>query len=332
MNNYISVLLLCLPILCYSQDSLTFSNSNYFETMRTKLNLTFGLDNDVESFVFDDGISNLAVRPNKNFRITVALNHKFLDLKFGFSPKFLGSENVDEKGSTKIFEFAFNLLIKNWMQVLEFSNVRGYYVENLDDDDFNLLQNLDYFLLPNMRTRTFRGITSYKFNDKYSIRSLINHSEIQRKSAGSFIASFNYDYFKMSGSTSIQKFESINVFLSAAYFYTFVIKKNWYFNLGAEAGSGVAFNHLLEDEEKGASDWTSAVLFDLKSRVGFGYNSESFYGGVSYQGTATTQDKYSVIKFGSTRGVLNVFFGYRFKSPKFVDKSFNWVEDKIPLN
>ena len=68
------------------------------------------------------------------------------------------------------------------------------------------------------------------------------------------------------------------------------------------SGSGVAFNHLLEGEEKGASDWTSAVIFDLKFLVVFGYNSESFYGGVSYQGTSTTQDKYSVIKFGCTRG------------------------------
>ena len=136
----------------------------------------------------------------------------------------------------------------------------------------------------------------------------------------------------MTGSSSIQKIESINLILTATYFYTFVIKKNWYFNLSAEAGSGVAFNHLLEDEEDDNSDWTNAVIFDLQSLVGFGYNSEYFYGGISYHGTATTQDKNSVIKFGSTRGVFNVFFGYRFKSPKFVDKSFNWVEDKIPLN
>ena len=302
-------MLLCVPLLCSSQDSLRVSDSNYFETMRTKLNLTFGLDNDVESFVLDDDTSSFAVRPNKNLRMTVAINHKFLNLKFGFSPKFLGSGDVDEKGSTKMFKFAFNILIKNWMQVLEFSNVRGYYVENPDDDFFSLFQDLDYFLLPDMRTRTFRGITSYKFNDKFSIRSIINHSEIQRKSAGSFIPSFNYDYFKMSGSTSIQKIESVNLILTAAYFYTFVISENWYFNLGAGAGMGAAFNRLLENEEGGKSEWSSAVIFDLQSLVGFGYNSEFFFGGISYQGTATTQDKNSVINFGSRRGVFNVFFG-----------------------
>lgn len=325
-------MLLCVPLLCSSQDRLTVSDSNYFETMRTKLNLTVGLDNDIESFVYEDDGSSFSVKPNKNLRMTVAINHKFLNLKFGFSPKFLGTGAVDEKGSTTMFRFAFNLLIKNWMQVLEFSNVRGYYVENLNEDDFSLFNDLDYYLLPDMRTRTFRGITSYKFNDRFSIRSIINHSEIQRKSAGSFIPSFNYDYFKMTGSTSIQKIESVNLILTAAYFYTFVIKKNWYFNLGGGAGAGVAFNRLLEEEEDRKSEWSSAVIFDLQSFAGFGYNSESFYGGISYRGTATTQDEKSIVNFGSRRGVFNVFFGYRFKSPKFVNKSFGWVEDKIPLN
>jgi len=136
----------------------------------------------------------------------------------------------------------------------------------------------------------------------------------------------------MSGSSSIQKIETVNLILNAAYFYTFVIKKNWYFDLSAGGGTGVAFNRLLEDEENNNSVWTNAIIFDLKSLVGFGYNSENFFGGISYLGNVTSQDEKSVIKFGSTRGVFNVFFGYRFKSPEFVDKSFNWLEDKIPLN
>jgi len=300
--------------------------------MRSKLNLTLGLDNDIESFEFENELSRFSVKPNTSLRMTVAINHKFLNLKFGFSPKFLASGDSNEKGSTKLFRFAFNIFIKNWMQVFEFSNVSGYYIEDITGDNFSLFQDSDYFLLPDMKTRSFRGVTSYKFNDNFSIRSITNRSEIQRKSAGSFIPSFNYDYFKMSGSSSIQKIETVNLILNAAYFYTFVIKKNWYFNLSAGGGTGVAFNRLLEDEENNNSVWTNAIIFDLKSLVGFGYNSENFFGGISYLGNVTSQDEKSVIKFGSTRGVFNVFFGYRFKSPEFVDKSFNWLEDKIPLN
>jgi len=289
------------------------------------------LDNDIETFEFDDDDLKYSVRPNTDLRMTIGINHKFLNIKFGFSPKFLESDASSKKGNTKLFKFAFTIFLKNWMQVIEFSNVSGYYIEDISDNDNSLFINVDYIILPDMKTRTFRGVTSYKFNDNFSIRSIINQSEIQRKSAGSFIPSFNYDYFKMSGSSSLQKFESVNLILSAAYYYTFVIKKNWYFNLSAAPGMGVAFNNLFGDDGENSSNWSSAIIFDLKSLVGFGYNSDSFFGGISYLGSATNQDKNSAIKFGSIRGVFNVFFGYRFKSPKFVDKSFGWVEDKIPI-
>ena len=298
--------------------------------MRTKINFKVGLDNDIESFVYNDEINSFKVSPNTSLRMIFGVNHKFINVKFGFSPKFLASDESSKKGSTKTFKLAFNIFIKNWMQVFEFSNISGYYIEDISDNILNIIENSDYILLPDMKTRTFRGVTSYKFNDKFSIKSVINQSEIQRKSAGSFIPGFTYDYFKMSGSSSVQKFESVNLILTAAYFYTFVIKKNWYFNLSAGPGMGVAFNNLLDDVDNN-SNWTSAVIFDIKSHLGLGYNSESFFGGISYNGTATSQDKESVVKFGSTRGVFNIFIGYRFKSPKAVDRSFNWVEDKFHI-
>jgi hypothetical protein len=92
---------------------------------------------------------------------------------------------------------------------------------------------------------------------------------------------------------------------------------------------GVAFNKLLNEDVDYKPNWTSAVIFDVKTHAGFGYNSESFFGGISYNWSATTQDKYSVVKFDSVRGIFNVFFGYRFRSPKTVDRGFDWVENKL---
>ncbi len=329
----ILILIFAMPLFCFSQEDTSFSDASYFESMRTKLNLKLGLDNDIESFELDNDLSHLSVRPNTNLRMTIGINHKFLNLKFGFSPKFLASDDSSKKGSTKTFKIALTIFIKNWVQLLEYSNIVGYYIDDISDSNSGLFENVDYIILPDMKTISVRGITSYKFNDKFSLRSITNQSEIQRKSAGSFIPSFSYDYFKMSGASAIQKLESVNLILSASYFYTFVVRKNWYFNLSAGPGMGVAFNHLLEEDiDYTNSDWTSAIIFDVNTLAAFGYSSEFFYGGISYKLSGTTQDKYSVIKFDSSRGVFNVFFGYRFKSPKFVDKSFNWVEDKIPLN
>ena len=332
MFRSILILLIISPLLCFSQENISFSDATYFETMRTKLNLKIGLDNDIETFEFDDDDSKYSVRPNTDLRMTIGINHKFLNLKFGFSPKFLASDESSKKGSTKVFKLAFTIFIKNWIQGFDYSNIGGYYIEDISDINLSLSERPDYIILPDMRTIKIRGSTSYKFNDKFSLRSILNQSEIQRKSAGSFIPSFVYEYFKISGKSSILKIESVNLILAASYFYTFVIKKNWYFNLSAGPGIGLAFNKLLnEDVDRKTTDWSNAVIFNLGSHLGFGYNSESFFGGISYRINAATQDKNSVVKFDSVQGIFNVFFGYRFGSPKFVDKSFDWIEGKIPV-
>ena len=322
--------ILSAPLLCVSQENSSFSDASYFETMRTKLNLKIGLDNDIETYEFDDGDFKYSVRPNKNLRMIIGVNHKFLNLKVGFSPKFFESDDSSKKGSTNVFKIALTIFIKKWVQAFDYSNITGYYIEDISDIDFSLSEKTDYIILPDMKTLKIRGSTSYNFNDKFSLRSILNQSEIQRKSAGSFIPSLAYEYFKISGESSIQKLQSVNLILAATYFYTFVIKENWYFNLGAGPGMGVAFNKLLnEDDEEKTTDWSNAVIFNVGSHLGFGYSSESFFGGISYNWSATTQDKYSVVKFDNVGGVFKVFIGYRFKSPKFVDKSFGWAEDKM---
>lgn len=331
MCRSIFILFLILPLVCTSQENNSFSDASYFETMRAKLNLKVGVDNDIETFEFDNDESRFSVRPNTNLRMTIGINHKFLNLKFGFSPKFFAGDESYKKGTTNVFKIALTIFIKKWIQSFDFSGVKGYYVQELSGNFFNLSENTEFVILPDMKTLKVGGSTSYNFNDKFSLRSIINQSEIQRKSAGSFVPTFSYNYFKMSGKSSIQKIESFSLVLTAAYYYTFVIKNNWYFNLSAGPGIGVAFNKMLNEniEDETTTDRSSAIIFDVKSHLGFGYNSRFFFGGISYNINATTQDKNSIVKFDSVRGIFNVFFGYRFKSPKFVDKGFNWVENKI---
>jgi hypothetical protein len=49
------LLFLTLPFLSISQENTSFSDSSYFESMRTKLNIKLGLDNDIESFEYETG-------------------------------------------------------------------------------------------------------------------------------------------------------------------------------------------------------------------------------------------------------------------------------------
>jgi hypothetical protein len=333
MKKIIFIFFLSFRLLAYSQEESLFSNSDYFETMRNKLNLKFELDNDLETFEFDnDGIS-YSVKPNTDLRMSVALNHKFLSIKLGFSPKFL-TGNPDLKGNTSVFKFNMDFFfLKKWVQTFEVSNVKGYYIEDITDyEDLNNNLEIDYFLLPNMQTKIFRGITRYNFNKDFSIKAMLNKSEIQRKNAGSFVPSYTYEYFKLTEPDSFYKLESVNFILNAGYFYTLVLDRKWYANIGASPGIGLGFNKLrMEQEKDDHSEWSSDFIFDMRGFIDLGYNSKFFFGGISFSGIGTTRSDTSVIKFDSVRSVFKVFIGYRFKAPKFVNKSFDWIENVNPL-
>ncbi len=332
----IKSILFCLgmiPLLAYSQEESKALDDLYFESMTDNLNLKLELDNDIETFEFNDDNSNYSVRPNTSLRMSIAVNHKFLTLKVGFSPKFLESDDSDKRGSTSVFKISGDIFLGNWIQTLEFSNIKGYYIEEVGDfNSFELSDDSEFILLPHLTTRTFRGITRYNFNNNFSFKAMSNQNDIQRKSAGSFLPSFTYEYFKISDKTSIQDLKSVNLILNAGYFYTGVINKKLYTNLGIAPGLGVGFNRITTEEEDNIIiNRSTEFILNMNALIGLGYNSKSFFGGVLLRGIATTRADVSIIKFDSVRGIFKVFIGYRFKPPKFVNQSFDWMEDKNPL-
>lgn len=333
MLKSIFFLLFITPLLVISQEVQDGFADRYIESMQSKLNVNLALDNDIETFEFNDGISSYSVKPNTSSRILIGVNHDFLTIRVGFSPKFLADDASETKGSTKVFKINMDIFFNKWVQTFEVSDIKGYYIDDVSDPgNFNIPADTEYIILPHLKTRTFRGITRYNFNDNFSFKALLNQNEIQRKSAGSFVPSFTYEYFKLSDKTSIQELKSVNLIINAGYFYTFVINKKLYANLGISPGLGYGFNKLTtEFEDDKFIDKNTEFIFNMNSLIGLGYNSKSFFGGVFLRGIATTHDDNSIVKFDSVRGIVKIFIGYRFGTPKFVNQSFDWMKDKNPI-
>lgn len=333
MRRLTFILFINLSLISYSQDSISDMNNAYFETMQNKLNLKIELDNDIESFEFNSNNSNYSIKPNTKLRLAIALNHKFLNLKIGFSPKFLANDESSKKGSTEVFKFGMDIFIKKWIQTFEMSNVKGYYIQDITGlDDFGDDQPSDYIILPNLKTTVFRGITRYNLNDNFSFKAVLNQNEIQRKSVGSFVPSYTYEYFRFVDKSIGRELQSVNLILNTGLFYTFVINKKWYSNLSISPGIGYSFNKFVDqDIQDNKAVWSNEIIFNTNTHIGLGYNSKLFFGGISVAGIATTRDEYSSIKFDSVRGIFKISLGYRFDAPKFVNKGFDWVEDKNPF-
>jgi len=330
---FLLILLLFIPFAGIFQGTSSFDSEGYIETMRDKLNVKLEFDNDVEEFKFNDGSLQFDVVPNTNLRTTISVNHDFLTLKVGYSPKFLAGNNNKEKGDTKIFKIKMDMFIKNWMQTFEFSFVKGYYLDNIIDPN-NLFAPAEgeYITLPNLKTSIVRGTTRYKLNSNFSLKAITNQFEIQRRSAGSFVPSLGYGYFNFSDKSNPQDISSFGVNLSTGYFYTFVINRTWFANLGISPGIGIEFNKLetkFEDEIEITRN--TDLVFNITTNMGLGYNSNKFFGGLGLMGVAIERNENSVVKFNNVRGIVNISVGYRFKSPKFIDKTFDWLDEKNPF-
>ena len=326
------ILFLIIPLIVFSQRNSSDPDFGYIEPMEDKLNVKLEIDNDIEAFEFDDEITSYSIVPNTNLRTSVSINHEFLTLRIGYSPKFLEADDSSLKGNTKVFKLNLDLFLQNWLQTFEYSVIKGYYIDVIDDPN-DLFPDDEFIILPDLKSLKISGKTSYKFNNNFSFKALLNQYDIQRKSAGSFVPSLTYGYFSLSDKTSIEAIQTYGFHLNAGYFYTFVINEKWYSSLGISPGLGMEFNKSISNttNEK-ITDKNNEFIFNINTHLGLGYNSKSFFAGFGLRGIATTRDENSIVKFNTVRGIVHFFVGYRFRSPRFVNESFDWIEDQNPLN
>lgn len=332
MQKFILVLFFCSSAWVFSQNRATYYNE-YIERMNNKLNLKFELDNDVESYEYGDKNSGYTIQPNTNYRNTISANYRFITFKIGYSPRYLSDRNKDVKGKTQTFKFQSDIYIRNWMQTFEYSRVSGFYVTDIVSSPvMEPFSSDDIIILPHLKTRNFTGITRFKFNPDFSLKALLNQQEIQRKSAGSFVPSLTWNSFKIYDKSSIQDLKSFSLVFNAAYYYTYVFNEKWYSSLGVGPGIGFGFNELITKTDEGnTATKNNDLVFNINAHLGIGYNSKSFFGGFALRGIGTSRDDNSVIEFNTFRGIFQIFVGYRFKSPKFVEEGMDWLEDQNPL-
>jgi len=219
------------------------------------------------------------------------------------------------------------------MQTFEYSKFSGFYVTDIvSNSALEPLTEDDIIILPDLKTRNFRGITRFKFNPDFSLKALLNQQEIQRKSAGSFVPSLTWNSFKISDKSSIQDLKSFSLVFNAGYYYTYVLNEKWYSTLGLGPGFGFGFNKSITKSDEGnTTTKNNDLVFNINAHLGIGYNSKSFFGGIALRGIGTSRDKNSVIEFNTTRGIFQIFIGYRFKSPKVLEDGMDWLEDQNPL-
>ncbi len=329
-----------------NKDSIITSNENiYIEDHKNQFNVKFDVSNDIIHYNFPNEGVKLSLRTNLNVKYAFVLSYKFLSVRIGFRPP-ISEQDKESKGNSNTFRLKLQLLLDNWFHIFDYNYDKGYYIVNTTDFDPNF-QDLEFHIqFPNLTSNLFFGSSSYKFNKNYSVRAIQSHTEIQVKSSGTFMPGVNYTLYSIKGLDKIKlpndelierenynDTQGFNLALNAGYYYTFVFHKYWYANAYLSPGIGIDFykitNHMVNETSN--RNFTEN-FYSLRSGIGIGYNGKKMFFGGEYANKRTSEKfREGEIKINASKDIYHIFIGYRFKAPKPVKGSVEYIQKKVPI-
>ena len=227
------ILLLCVfNQMVVSGQSVIGYDTVYKTDFSNKMVLKINANTRTDNYILENANSatRYKLEPNSVIQLNFSLNYDFLSLNIGFSPRFL-SGNESLKGKSKFSTYQFRFFFNRLVQELHYRGTKGYYVANTRDFVPNWQKGSDpYIRYPNFKSIQATGATAYILNPHFSLKSLIHHTEFQKKSAGSFVPELRYGYYKIANLIDGQETfdKAVQFELAASYYYNWVIEKNWF--------------------------------------------------------------------------------------------------------
>jgi len=341
--------------LSWSQDMSTDENSRnqidfdsisnlnpYIEDHTEQLNIKMIVSNNQLKYLLPYNGKSATVKTNLNLSYGFRFSYKYFSVRLRIRPK-LSTSDQENKGKTDHFRIGFDVLLDKWSHFFEYNYRRGYYIDNTN---FVNGENLGDFNIqfPNLTTNVFNGVSQYKFNKNYSIRAVESNTEIQLKSAGTFMPGINYSYYSFKDANKeilknevittrslYNDYRGLALIIEPGYYYTFVLDKYWFANVFAAPGFGVDFYNDKEIDTVNNTvieENNSRAFFSFKTGAAIGYNGKKIYFGseFKYQGFDNKE-----MNLQASKTIFQVFVGYRFKAPKQVSKPLDYIEDKVPI-
>jgi len=352
MNRIVIIFAFIIPLMVFSQESkvnndtlLTIHDNQYIQNHSNQLNIKFEVGNELINYFVPFEGNKANIKTNLNIRYALVFSYKFVSVRIGVRPGISETEK-ENKGESDTFRFRIKLLFDKWSHQFEYNYNKGYYIEN-SNSIFSNANNPDFHVqFPNLTTKILTGSSLFKFNDEYSIKAVESNTEIQLKSAGTFLPSINYSLYNITGIDKIkndqgdiierevyQEYNGINIILNAGYHYTFVLHKYWYVNIFANPGVGIDFykTTFISPNEIYKRSFNEPFLF-FGTGVAAGYNGKKYFFGLEYD-TQISSEKFddSNIQLQPSKNSFHVFIGYRFKAPKTISKPIDDIENKIPI-
>lgn len=319
------------------------TDSTNIKSYVNQIMLRVNVDTNLESFTFsevngEDVIKETVVSINNKTKTSLSVDYRSISATLSFAPRFLPGNNDNAlKGNSSYTDFRLRFFPKRFIQTLYYKNVKGFYVENMQDLIPGWQEERDgYIQFPDLRVQTFGGSTSYVLKKDFSLKSIYTQGEWQKSSKGSFVPFLDYDFtiFRDILEGRKSKEHQYNIGANIGYFYNWIIADKVsvapYLTVGV-GGKFTSFRDTLEDGSKGLKQKEQYVTVRGSGGLHIGYNSDRFlFGGkLNFNATAYDQRNNYIVENNNIYGLI--YIGYRFAPPKAVKNTYDKIQKQVPI-
>ncbi|WP_353147878.1 DUF4421 family protein [Chryseobacterium sp.] len=297
------------------------------------------LDTNIESFIFSEGKNRDENQQifsiNNKTKISLSVDYRIISATLSFAPRFFPDNRDNElKGNSSYTDFSFRFFPKRFIQTFYYKNVKGFYLENMQDFVPGWQEGKDpHIQFPDLRVQSFGGSTSYVLNKNFSARSIYTQGEWQKHSGGSWVPFLDYNLTIFSNIVDQQKSKEFQYKIGAnmGYFYNWVIGRKVNIAPYLALGFGGNFSSYREYENGGSKENAQYFTMRMEGGLHVGYNTDRFLLGGKLNFSAYTYDqkKNQAVENNNAYGLL--YIGYRFPPPKMVKETYDKIQKKIPI-
>lgn len=303
-------------------------DTNYIENQKHKLTVTVPVAKKFYGFNITDLEQKRTIRFSPNNYYHVGFNFSNIIVTFGFSPGIKFGAKPD-RGHTSSKDFQLTIIGRKVITDLNYQSYKGFYIYNTNELLGSRTISDTAIVRPDVNVTSFGINTFYVFNSRrYSLRGAFSFTDVQRRSAGSFMAGVYHSHVVFSsndssfiryplmtefspGLSEINQVSQISAGVSGGYGHTFVMWKKLSFSIAVTLGAGVQKTYYRTLDGRNESfRLNPATAVNAKNALR--YDNLRFFVGVlaTYDGNFA----FNEVMFNNTKYIARVvgFVGYRF--------------------
>jgi hypothetical protein len=280
----------------------------------------------------------LILAPNKMNSLSFGFSYRYLDLGLSFSPGFLNpGQNDTKKGVSDIFSFRTAINMYRFNLSVEVNSVQGFYLKNSDQFQRSL-PDTPYLVFPDLKVNSLGFQLSYNINPKFSTAALTSGTQVQKKSAYTFLPTLQFARFQFSDVSTQKEPQNIstystdiNLLLPLAGTLVLSPKFSASLSFGPSLGIDIFKSVSIDDSSKLVLSKGTAFSSGFTGQGAISFNSSRLFSGIEGKYRSYGHRIEDVSRMTKQYFYYKVYFGWRFKAPGFAKKTLDWVNKISPI-